>query len=146
MNRKPACANWSVWEGVEVEGLADLGVSTLFVRHLPSGEKQARSFLRAQKTRYSRIWFCAEFRDWSMVKYAFKLFPSVCVEINYGHEQSVPSTIRQRARLYLKVRDWVGLKAGDYVCFGSAYADEAFELGAGKLVSPKDYSSDTRLL
>jgi hypothetical protein len=135
---KVPCSQWALWYGREIEGSQDRGQYTLFVRRL-----EPPHTLRDFKDRFSRIWFCAEYRNWTMIRLATECFKDVCVEVKYGEQ--IPQDIFRKVRVYLKIPDQIGLKRGDQLCFGSAYCDEAFEIGKGIKVSPEEYMQDIRI-
>lgn len=146
---KPPCATWSVWIGSEIEGTASRGVRTLFIRSLARFSSVSATddwaFIRTQ-SKCSRVWFCKEFTQWSILRVIAKHFDEVCVEVEPQRLLCIPRNIRKMARLYLKVTLPEELKAGDHVCVGLPFADEAFEIGKGVKVNPSDYLKDVKIV
>lgn len=143
---KPPCANWKLWVGEEVEGTTSIGTRTLFIRSLEEfPDLVAGSNLSALRTfsKASRVWFCKEFRNWELLMGIMTHFDEVCVEVLAHQISSLPARIRKRATLYVKLD--VDLKAGDFVCVGPAFADEAFKIGTGAKVTPDLYRKDIEI-
>jgi hypothetical protein len=151
---KPDCANWKVWRGKEVEGTQGLGEMTLFIRSLEGfqvTDESDMSFL-AERSKCKRVWFCKEFafwcwgvvKSWKILENIAKHFEVVCLEVEPKDLESIPLKFREKFVIYLKVNSV--LKKGDFVCVGEPYSDEAFEIGSGKKVNPKDYERDTRIV
>ena len=130
----PACATWGLWVGREIEGNADLGRTTLFVR------RGSPHDVLAAIDQHDRVWFCKEWEGWSLVRTAILAHKTVCLEATLDTLAAIPEDVRQAVRVYLKIP--VDLKRGDHVCVGPAFADEAFEIGHGRKVAPESYSSD----
>jgi hypothetical protein len=142
---KPPCADWGLWIGAEIEGAADLGERTLFVRFLPAGT--TGEYLR-ERTKAERVWFCKEFTDWHRLRKIAEAFDSakVCIEVMLNRYNSLPSDFRQRFRIYVKIPELHGMKLGDHVCIGLPFQDEAFQIGNGKTVKASEYKSDIKIL
>ena len=144
--KKPPCSEWNIWKGPEVEGTKSKGVQTLFIRSLAQFSAISADadfgFFRS-KSKCSRVWFCKEFTDWKKVKAIAKHFDEVCIEVEPKCYDSIPASLRKKARIYLKVD--TQLKAGDFICVGPAFSDESFEIGTGATVKPDDYAKDTRI-
>jgi hypothetical protein len=150
---RPPCSSWSVWAGREIEGTQELGVPTLFIRRLDRSTAKSIKRLIVYKQLYphlNRVWFCQEFwasgdcRVNSVIRKAFELYLSVCIETNAQKFPTLPDDIKEKARIYYKIPHQ--LKPGDQICVGPAYKDEAFEIGAGIKVAPGDYTQDVRLV
>lgn len=138
----PPCKSWSVWVGPEIEGDVQLGAVTLFIRHAMPGTLER--YITASPWKVTRVWFCAEFTDWAMVRQAYQRFQgAVCLEVNAQTIERVPKDVRTHTRIYYKLD--AGLKEGDFVCAGPAYRDEAFRIGTGHKVSCEQYLADRRL-
>lgn len=149
----PPCATWKVWLGAEVEGRAERGTRTIFIRELPAGllsdpESKDWTWL-LQHGR--RIWFCHEFTNWLAIRAIWRqLSPKglteIALEVLPKNYTAVPADLRAVARLYLKVVLPEPLKAGDHICVGPAFHDEAFQVGTGVTVSPQDYLQDRKVI
>jgi len=140
----PPCAFWHVWKGREIEGTIDRGEWTLFVRVLVP-DVAFLSHIQDTHPELNRVWFCAEFRNWSIVRESFGLFDKVCIEVlSHDADSMPPEDIAQHARIYLKVK-W-DLKDGDHVCVGSSFKDESFDIGNGEPVAPQAYTKDIQIL
>lgn len=144
----PPCAKWDLWIGGEVEGTADIGVKTLFVRSLPqecatSSPETLRDVL-TQRGTIRRVWFCKEFTDWKLMMRVARLFPSVCVEATMETYHTLPGKAREDFSIYLKVP--LRLKSSDHICVGPAFCDESFRVGTGAKVHPEAYLSDVKIL
>jgi hypothetical protein len=147
----PACANWKIWVGREVEGSDDLGVVTVFVRENPTPEgynlDQRWNVLsdRIRHLRIRRFWFCKEFRDWEVIQRACCFPVKVCLEAVPG--ETIPDDVRPFLTVYWKVPN-VPLVPGDFICVGPPFLDEAFKLsvGEGRRVNPDMYRNDQRIL
>ena len=140
---KPPCAFWKIWTGGEVEGNFELGHETLFIRELENWE-ELESIL-VLKNHLSRIWFCKEFKDWSIVLRLHQTFPakSINLEVEAGRLDEIPSSVLALVKVYLKVSD--ALRDWDFVCVGPAFSDEAFCIGSGDKVSPVQYLHDKKI-
>lgn len=145
----PDCSKWHVWKGPEIEGHSSKGVQTLFIRSLEKFPRIAPtddlSFLRTN-SKCSRVWFCKEFKNWAMIKAIGKHFDEVCIEVEPKCLLAIPLKLRETCRIYLKVILPAPLKAGDHVCVGLPFADEAFEIGTGATVKPEDYQKDIKII
>lgn len=159
---QPECSNWNVWVGKEIEGETSRGQMTLFVRELPSAHnfKTLRSKALAaypvedRGMPLRRIWFCEEFiatcPNWNFIECAVEAgFTEPCVCVTYPFPSPSVSwfvrTLAGKAAVYLKLSDLNFLSAGDHVCIGKKFADEAFALGQGRKVVPEDYRNDIRI-
>jgi hypothetical protein len=137
MSNKPPCADWSIWEGLEVEGeqgATDKGAHTLFVRR---GLAKALIALFAL---YDRVWFCVEFEDWDVVYVALNKGLKVCVEVDASTWPHVPEDIKQQAKVYYKVR--AELKEGDVISAGVSFQEEHWKVGSGARNRVLDYTQD----
>lgn len=145
----PDCSKWHVWKGPEVEGHSKKGVQTLFIRSLDKfpriSPSDDLSFLR-KNSNCTRVWFCKEFTNWSLLKAIGKHFDEVCIEVEPKCLLAIPQKLRESCRIYLKVVLPVQLKQGDHVCVGLPFADEAFEIGTGASVNPTDYQNDIQVI
>lgn len=135
MLKKPKCANWSLWEGNEVEGNTDKGVKTLFIRKIVD-KKEILSWLNA----YDRIWFCEEFQDQDFIKQAIKIHNNINISLYVNDIDKYTKWNLKNSRVYLKIP--IVLKPKDYICIGKPFEDESFEIGSGFKVKPKDYIND----
>jgi hypothetical protein len=134
---KPPCAEWSIWEGPEVEGESnapDLGARTLFVR------RATADVLLPLFALYNRVWFCVEFEDWDVVYVALNKGLKVCVEVDACTWPDMPDNIKQQAKIYYKVR--AELKEGDVVSAGASFSEEHWAVGSGARNVVQDYTKD----
>ena len=150
----PPCASWKLWHGAEVEGTIQLGEHTLFVREA-SAEKIREVCILAEASGkpYQRIWFCKEYIANSSPAHItiqcaalteqFKV--KLAFEIRIDHLPLFQSVVRRWGTIYVKIPE-LELQAGDHVCVGPAFADEAFCIGTGIRVTPLDYAKDENLL
>lgn len=147
---KPACASWKIWLGPEIEGNTDRGVITCFVRELPPSVGRWDQLMKMMlEHKVSRWWFCEEFfttyRDaWNVVNLFASMYPKVCVCLDIFQRNKMPDRIPDNVTLYYKL-ELRHLRKGDHVCIGPKYADEAFEIGTGAKVTPKEYAQDIRI-
>ena len=139
----PACADWAIWTGREVEGPVDRGEPTVFIREYNVPVSNDHSIL-TNKGKIRRVWFCKEFTNWPLLQAVALEFDRVCVEVEPKNYGNLPMNIRRTARIYLKVA--VPLKDGDIVCVGRPFYDESFAMGCGQKVTKEDYSQDRMLL
>lgn len=148
MNQKfstklPPCSEWNLWLGEEIEGHSQLGTVTLFVRKIPPGIT-LKYFEDTAEQGITRIWFCKEFTDWENLIAIAEKFSHRCLEVTPETLPLIPVAVRQWVRFYLKIP--AQLWPGDHVCVGPAFADEAFEIGKGKKVTPSEYEKDKFIL
>jgi hypothetical protein len=143
---KPPCADWQVWMGPEVEGESKLGHKTLFIRALPEPKLQTLYDIVKKYPDVRRAWFCSVFKHYKIIWDALNLFEEVCLEVMVPSKEQPPGPLLMRARVYYKFCLPLFLKKGDHVCFGVPYADESFEIGKGRRVSPEKYMSDWKIL
>ncbi len=140
MNIKPECSVWNLWLGREIEGYTQVGEMTLFVRKAD----EAEILHELKKHKVQRVWFCKEFASMDVIERTLKLpMLVVAVECTLATLPLISQEVRTKAHLYLKLP--VELKAGDHICVGHAFEDEAFRLGSGVRVKNKDYSADVRI-
>lgn len=157
--KKPPCADWDIWVGPEIEGTADLGERTVFIRRLPIKTIDKKTDLSFIRRKGSRLWLCKEFLHdcmitetlgWAAVRKLASMFDplKVCLEVLPDTLESVPINLRRKHRLYLKVilPETGGLKDVDFVCVGPAYADRSFPFSSGVSVTPDQYLGDTKIL
>lgn len=157
---QPECAKWNLWRGVEIEGQTDVGVPTLFVRNATKVE-----IFSALDSGYklTRVWLCEEFLKgedliemccWLL---AFKRGLSVAVAVKIGDvitadtarlkilqkfTSKLDAMKAARFAVYYKLQ-LKGVREGDHICVGNAFADEAFRIGDGRKVTPDMYKDDT---
>lgn len=162
-NQKPPCATWNIWKGAEIEGTKDIGVSTLFIRKLPLAITTKRSeystidlaFMRT-RSNTNRLWLCKELmlwaanhNGWELIHRVMSYYEKVAIESTPELLLSIPLSVRDKAQIYLKVLPNIpphlNLRAGDFVCVGPSFSDEAFAIGTGKKVSPSQYLNDTKI-
>jgi hypothetical protein len=152
----PSCEHWQIWVGHEVEGETERGSLTLFIRKnltqkdLDVFFAQYLEMCRRENQRFTRIWFTKEFLTWQVFRYAKTIADIVCLEveiIEYFPQQKVgrklPLNLFHGVQLYVKIP--LQLRRGDHVCIGYAFEDEAFLVGSGRKVSPRDYRDDVKL-
>ena len=139
----PPCSEWGLWLGEEIEGHTERGVTTLFVRQLPEGFPLSY-FEDSADLGITRIWFCQEFNDWEMLEAIAPLFKTRCLESTPELLVHLRPAIRELVTVYLKIP--VVLRPGDHVCVGPAFADESFEIGTGRRVTPSEYEKDKLIL
>lgn len=145
----PECSKWSIWIGKEVEGSSDIGVETLFIRSLSTTvdefERQADALIPAMTRRgeITRVWFCKEFTDWKLLRAIAKHFKTVCMEVSIKQYGNLPRDFQTDFTIYLKVN--LLMKAGDHICVGPPFQDEAFKIGTGVKVTPQQYSNDRKI-
>lgn len=146
----PKCKSWKIWTGPEVEGTADRGVFTLFIREIPDLNffdpidlKMGRLSRILKNVAFNRVWFCKEFRDWDVIRKIADLAVTVVLEAVPG--EIIPQDLRLKIRVYWKIPEILPRK-GDFICIGPPYFDEAFEIGTGTKVDAKEYASDQQIL
>src|ERR1043166_8746902 len=108
----PACAEWDIWIGKEVEGTVDLGEKTLFVRKLGT-RTLYELFLKCREELIERVWFTEEFcheQNWGLIREATVIFKKVCV-CTRAIVLRIPEDIKNKVRIYWK--PMVILKEGD---------------------------------
>jgi hypothetical protein len=146
---QPECSQWALWTGKEIEGDKDLGTETLFIRKL---DTTAEDFRKAGQTlvdsmtrkgAIKRVWFTKEFKNWALLREIAKHFQTVCLEVSYKEYDHLPQDFKARFTLYVKFP--VMMKAGDFICVGPAFQDEAFRIGTGNKVSPEAYVHDKKI-
>lgn len=155
----PACHKWSLWLGKEVEGSADVGEQTLFVRNATPQEVMDRPFLGTPAL--NRVWFCKEFVTGTdatsftnllkalvkkKVKLAIELDDATVIAANL-HKGALARLIAEKCAVYYKTAN-AGFPLSakkDYICAGPAFSDEAFDVGTGKRVKPSAYAKDIKL-
>lgn len=144
--KKPPCAKWNMWLGPEIEGTANIGERTLFVRIELITHQQISKVCK--KHGVSRIWFCYEFMLNSTPRACNRMFKALLKQ-GYSLAFEVPvdfapdwAYLSRYGARYFKLE--VDIQRGDHVCVGPAFADEAFALGvnSGAKVSPKEYLKD----
>ena len=144
-NELPPCHSFNCWVGTEVEGGPnDVGQSTMFIRSLSIERPLAEYSDFALKRGIKRVWFCREFDNWDVVRWALVRFDTVCLEVS-DHANVVPPDVWARCKIYFKLGNRL-LKRGDYVCVGPAFCDESFEIGTGNKVTPADYAADVEVV
>lgn len=154
MKNKLPQSEWKIWKGKEVEGTKGVGEMTLFIRSLEGynlTEESDVAFL-AERSKCKRVWFTKEFlvwcwaiaKNWKILENIAKHFETVCLETEPKDLDSIPLKFRKKFTVYLKVNSV--LKKGDFVCVGRPFEDEAFEVGKGKKVNPKDYAGDIKII
>lgn len=148
---KPPCSEWSIWVGKEIEGNTELGVTTLFIRAIPSVSadptKDFSFMTKLGESEITRVWFCKEFTNWALLEAIARHFKSVCIEVTPERLICIPQRFRERYQIYVKVSfGRLNLKKGDVICVGPAFADEAFTIGEGAKVQPDLYLNDLKIL
>jgi hypothetical protein len=131
----------NLWVGA-IEGHTDVGAITLFIR-----QATLKEIVAAWETRQHirRFWFCKEFTDWASLQFFADLGGfTLCVETTPLNFHRVPTRLREKCQLYLKLD--MALKKKDHICIGPAFSDESFCVGSGAVVRPAQYSKDIRIL
>ena len=147
MMKKPPCADWSVWTGIECEGDdTTKGRTTLFIRALPGVTAETDITPLRFGERAQAVWFCKEFRNWQVLENIANCFPkgAVTLEVSPTTLGLVPHRFLKAYRLFYKLP--VQLKSGDFVCVGHAFHDESFRIGTGDRAKPDMYLNDQRIL
>lgn len=58
MAKLPECSKWKVWHGKEIEGSEQIGVTTIFLRHIDRNKLDQPLLTKISKVDYGRIWIC----------------------------------------------------------------------------------------
>lgn len=151
--KAPACSKWNMWLGKEIEGTSDIGVRTLFVRKATNDEVLNRPFLGSDDLK--RVWLCKEFlalRNTKLALFLKKLEKkgvTIAAEVTDSLvsvlSKSDLRAIRRHCTVYYKTALTFPLTNKDFICAGSPYSDEAFAVGSGAKVAPKQYAADIRI-
>jgi len=133
-----------VWIGREIEGNSEIGVQTLFVRELRNG--RTPESLKLAHPHIDRVWLCKELSlNAALLRAFIAQFHTCCIEIAIDGKTTpnLWQIIKAHCKVYLKIP--IALNAGDFVCIGEAFNDEAFEIGTGFKVQPHQYLADIRI-
>ena len=150
--KKPPCSRWSLWAGYECEGVDSRGQETLFVRSLTN--QQYLQYVVPRQSNLGRIWFCKEFRDFSLIRRFIReahVTVEFCAEVTLQEAAKLrcgfPKDCYSRLSLYLKVPVHPkSLRPTDTVMVGPAFADTAFRISDGIQTDRHEYVNDTRII
>ena len=153
---KPECANWKVWLGKEVEGIDDLGVTTLFTRELGFLTHTDVITFLSSNSKVNRFWFCKEYLNYAcIIRDGFdEIYEclnagiKVCLELRHDFAGSIPADILSRCKLYYRIPE-IALKAGDHVSWGedfNYYYTMVSESDFNHKNNPKEYREDIKIL
>ena len=153
---KPECANWRVWLGKEVEGVDDLGVTTLFTREVGFFEHPDVIKLFSSPPKIKRFWFCKEYLIYACaLKGGFDEIyrcidsdMTVCLELRHDFARNIPADILDSCKLYYRIPE-VALKAGDHISWGedfNYYYTKVSESDFDHKNNPKEYREDIKIL
>lgn len=145
----PECSKWQIWIGKEIEGTTALGEETLFIRVLDISASDAKKNpnlrdMLTKKGRIKRVWFCAEYHNWPLLREITKFFTTTCLEVTPASLGCIPKDVVDTCIVYFKLN--VRLKVGDHICVGPPYQDEAFQIGQGQKVTPEQYAQDIKIV
>lgn len=139
----PPCSEWRLWEGIEIEGFTDMGVTTLFIRDATKEE------LDVFIPQYERIFVGSGFVKAGIspefMQYLKSFGKKLCFEIHFEdyvklHNEGRTDIIGEH-QVYLQINNFA-LKEGDHVKIGDFFKEEIFLSGTGMRTPFEAYFGD----
>lgn len=132
----PDCSKWNIWEGEEIEGSSDIGVTTIFIRDC------SKEDILNLIPKYTRVWFCETFVNYDLIRLSKTICSNINVSVYIEDWNNLPQDIKGSCKIYLKIK---GLKTGDEIGVGEDFHQEFFTVGLGEITDNSVYYLDRKI-